>query len=872
MLKQRVNLDRELPMIRIWKHLHKVKAQETQAENELRKKYSEFLSVLFENEYSLDLMTRLEEKLYNNQLISFPYLKAMIDKLSKHVTNIIESLIHLSDGEHALLREVNGRLNKEIRHVLTGSKEPVYTPMIIPLAAIKKGMVDKVGNKMANLGDMRNYCNQLVPDGFAATACAYNYFMEYNGLSAKIRDVLCDLEPENSHQLMETEKALKKLFLEAEMPPEIEHSILQESEKIEKKKGHALYWAVRSSAIGEDLAESSFAGQFSTILNVRTDQLLQTYKEVASSKYNASVIVYQRMRNIRDDDVAMSVGFMEMIDPVCSGVMYSMNPVEPGNDEIVINAVWGVGELLVEGIVSADVYVLKRDAGFTLVREETAEKEVCLARVNGGGLEQQVMPKDKSCLRCLSEEQLKRLARMALRIEKHFNGPQDIEWCFDQRDRLYMLQARPLRIIERAERTVPVPAFEAPVIAADTQPISPGIGWGKVFKARSVHDLTALPQGAVLVLKHSSPRFIGAFRKVAAVVVEKGNWTDHMASVIREFGVPCLVRVAGIFDTLNDGREITVDADNGVIYEGIVPALQRENVCLPGKSVDMPITESHRLLENMAEHIFPLHLTDPRQADFAAAACRSWHDILRFCHETALNEMFFLKEKSRLHAVKNVFKVATDLPIILYVLDIMGNSIRGNRSHVIDGTDVTSLPFQKLWDGMTDPAVNWKGPDRGMQAKDLLSAMLRSPMYAANQAADSRSYAVVAPEYLNLSLSLGYHYIVLDCYLSDDVYNNYISLSFKGGAAEAKKRNLRVAFVSEVLKHMDFYVVTTSDFLKARLKAESAQELGKKLYSIGHILGVTRLLDLAMEDEQMVARCVARFEAHDYSLGLGEDG
>lgn len=857
-------------MIKVWKYLQKVKTQETAEEFELRKKYSEFLSVLTENEYSLDLMTRLEEKLYNNQLISFPYLKAMADKLSKHITNIIESLIHLSGGEHTLLREVNGRLDQEIRKILTGTKEPIYTPTIIPLTAIRKELVDKVGNKMANLGDLQGLCGQQVPEGFAATACAYNYFMGYNGLPAKLREVLADLNPEDSHQLMAVEKTIKNLFLAADMPPEIESTILRESEKIESRKGHPLYWAVRSSAIGEDLAESSFAGQFSTMLNVGTDQLLQAYKEVASSKYNANVIVYERMRNIRDDDVAMSVGFMEMIDPVCSGVMYSLNPVEPNNNEIVINAVWGVGELLVEGVVSADVYVLKRDPAFTLVREETAEKEVCLTRVKGGGLQQLVMAKDKSCQRCLNQDQLERLAEMALQVEAHFNGPQDIEWCFDQQDQLYMLQARPLRIIERAERTVPPPACDAKVIVDDTQPISPGIGWGKVFKAKSVHDLAVLPQGAVLVLKHSSPRFIGAFGKVAAVVVEKGNWTDHMASVIREFGLPCLVRVPGIFETLSDGEEVTVDADNGVVYQGIVRALRQESISLPGKHVELPRTESRRLLEHMAEYIFPLHLTDPRKGDFSAEACRSWHDILRFCHETALNEMFLLKEKSRLHAVKNVFKVNTDLPIALYVLDLLGNSIRENHSSVIEAKDVASLPFRKLWEGMTDPAMDWKGPDRAMQTEDLLSAMLRTQSLPTDPAMGSPSYAVVAPEYLNLSLILGFHYIVLDCYLSDDVYSNYISLSFKGGAAAAKKRNLRVAFVSELLKHMDFKVVTSGDFLKARLKAEPAREFGKKLYTIGQILCVTRLLDLAMDDEETVARCVERFEARDYTLGLGE--
>ena len=858
-------------MIRLWKHLHDAKALESEGERYLRKKYSEFLSVLFENEYSLDLMTRLEEKFYNNKLISFPYLKTMIDNLSKHIAYIVESLIQLSGGNYTVLREIYGRLNKEIKQVLTGSKEPIYTPMVIPLSIIKKELVDKVGNKMANLGEMHNRCGRLVPSGFSATACAYSYFLEYNGLPEKIKDVLYDLNPDESHQLLEAEKAIKKIFLEADIPPEIENAIWLQSEKIEKDKGHPLYWAVRSSAIGEDLAESSFAGQFSTMLNVPTDQLLQSFKEVASSKYNANAIVYQRMRNIRDEDVTMTIGFMEMIDPVCSGVMYTLNPVEPNRHEMVINAVWGIGELLVEGIVSADVYVLKRDSGFAVVREETAQKDVCLARVKGGGLQQQAVSEDKSCSRCLDPYQLRRLAKMGMQVEAHFHGPQDIEWCFDQEDRLYLLQARPLRICERTEFSSPRPAFDAKMIADDTQTISPGIGWGKVLKARSVHDLSGLPEGTILVLKHSSPQFIGAFRKVAAVVVEKGNWTDHMASVIREFGVPCLVRVAGIFDALHDGQQVTVDADDGIIYEGIVSALKQARVVSPEKNVDITITESHRLLEIMAEQIFPLHLTDPRQADFVPESCRTWHDLLRYCHETALNEMFLLKEKSRLHSAKNVFRVETDLPISLYVLDILGNTIVKSHQKVIAAKDVVSLPFQKLWDGMTDPAVNWKGPEVGMASKDLVSAMLRTPMYTLTQPADSNSYAVVAPEYLNLSLSMGYHYIILDCFLSDDAYNNYISLSFKGGAAEARKRSLRVAFVSEVLQHMDFKVMTSGDFLKARLKAETAHELGKKLFTIGHIFGVTRLLDLAMEDEETVKKCVAKFESQDYSLGLTEN-
>ena len=856
-------------MIRMWKRLSKEKLKETQAEKSLKKKYNEFLAVLHENEQSLDLMTRLEVKLYNNQLISFPYLKGMISNLSKRIANIIESVIQLSGGDYCSLRDTYGRLERDIRYVLTGSKEPVYTPIVIPLTAVKRELADKVGNKMANLGEMRNHCGETIPAGFAATACAYNHFIEYNELSTQINDVLSELEAEDNSQFLAAEKTIKNLFLAADIPPEIEHSILLEAEKLEKLKGRPLFWAVRSSAIGEDLAESSFAGQFSSILNVPSGQLLQAYKEVASSKYNASVMEYQRMKNIQDDDITMSVGFMEMIDPVCSGVIYSLNPVKPESKEMVINAVWGIGELLVDGAISADMYGVKRDEGFPLVREETAEKAICLTRLPEGGLQQVEISKQKSKKQCLNKNQLKRLAELAMRIEQHLQGPQDIEWCFDQHDELYMLQARPLQVCEKAAPIHPDIPVDAAIIAKDLQPISPGIGFGKVFKATSVHDLTNLPQGAVLVLKHSSPRFIGALHKAVAVVIENGNWTDHMASVVREFKIPCLVRVPKIFDSLQNDQEITVDADEGIIYAGILSTLKSRGMTFRENTVtSISMTESHRLIKNIAEYIFPLHLTDPRREDFTPDACQTWHDILRFCHETALNEMFHLKEKSGFRSERNVFRIKTNLPITLYVFDILGNVIQGSHHNVITAENIQCLPFQELWAGMTDPEVNWNGPDRQMATKDLFSAMLRTPLSGALHPVDTKSYAVTAPQYLNMSLSMGYHYIVLDCYLSDDPFNNYISLSFKGGAAEVRKRSLRVAFVAEVLKHMDFNVTTSSDFLKSRLKAESAEVLGKKLNTIGHMLGVTRLLDLAMEDEAMVETCVAKFEAHDYSLGF----
>ena len=846
-------------MIRLWKHLHEKKTQETDAEKSLRKKYNAFLMILSENEHALDLMATLENKFFNQQIISLPYLKNTIRNFSRHVANAVEGLIQLSGGNYRELRNSYTQLESEIRTIVTGQKEPIYTPIVIPMDAVKKELVDKVGSKMANLGELRDGSDFRVPEGFAATACAFTQFIEFNNLTSKIARILWHIDPADSQQLLTAETAVKQLFLDAQIPAEIEYAIRAESEKIEQARGKPVYWAVRSSAIGEDLAESSFAGQFSTVLNVRSDQLLEKYREVIASKYNARAMIYKRMKNIRDDDVSMSVGFMEMIDPVCSGVLYSANPVNGGSHEMVVNAVWGLGELLVEGVVSADVYVLKREPGFPLVKEDIADKEVCLTRLKEGGLRHEVMVEQKACRRCLTDGQLRRLARMGLEIEAHFKSPQDIEWCIDQENNLYVLQSRPLHVFESVDRCLPSALNNAPVIARNAQPVSPGIGCGRVFKAVTMHDLGDLRKGEVLVLKNSSPRFIGALRKASVVIVEKGNWTDHMASVVREFRVPCVVRVPGIFDRLHNGQEITVAAAEGMIYDGGILNFSEEKSVFLKSDVDVTRTESHRLLEKMAPYIFHLNLADPRNDNFTVDGCRTWHDILRFCHETALNEMFLLREKSRIGGGRNVFRVNTDAPVNLYVLDILGNTVSfGESRRAISPENVHSLPFQALWKGMGDSRLCWSEPHPSATVIDFPADTV-APVPEGEKPVDTNSYAVVTPTYLNLSLNMASHYVVLDCYLSDDVFNNYISLSFKGGASGAKRENRRIAFVAGIMKKMEFNVAVASNFLTARIKAESGRNLAEKIQTIGRMVSTTHLPDRALAGEERVDTSVAQF-------------
>ena len=855
---------------KFWKFFRKKNPGETEAERILREKYKAFVSILAENEHSLDLIAKLEDKYYDAQLISIPYLRNVTKNLSGSIQCMVENLLLLSSGRHKKLMKIYKDLDDKIRGIVTGQREPIYTPIIIPMGTSSKEMIDKIGSKMANLGELRNRLGIAVPDGFAVTACASQEFLDFNNLTPKIAAVLMNLDIRNGSQLMKAEEDLKAMFMEAQVPPKLAYEIQKEIEKIEHKHKEApIHWAIRSSAIGEDM-ENSFAGQFSTVLDVTSDDALEKYKEVLASKYNGHAIAYRRMKHIWDEDLVMSVGFVEMIYPQSSGVIYTMNPMHPEKDEMIVNAVWGFGQLLVEGLVSTDAYVLQRGPGFAVKKREIAEKGCCFVGPKEGKMYHDLISARGSDAPCLNEHQLRELAAIAMTIEEHFHCPQDIEWCFNDQGQLSILQARPLHVFKKVERPVLKNSIKAAIISKDTRPVSPGVGIGKVFKLREIHDLQKFPKGGILVTKHSSPRLVRAMHRASAIIAEQGSATDHMASLVKEFKIPCVIRVPSIFSLLENGQEVTVDATNGIIYQGKVPELLSEQKSeIAETPTEVKNTESYRLLQELARLVIPLNLTDPRSDKFSLNFCKTYHDILRFSHEAALNEMFALGEKGATKKAKNIYQVETSLPFQMYLLDLLGDVVSEKAKKTIHPHMVSSIPFQAIWKGITHPNVPWGGPPTSVSLKDMATAMTRTSisLYDA-EGMNTRSYAVVTKEYLNLNMSMGFHFVVLDCYLSNQPYNNYISLSFKGGAAEAKKRRLRVIFIKKILEQMGFYVHLENDFLQARIKAEASKFFIEKLDIIGRMLGVTRLLDVAMTSEKVVNEAVDRFFQQDYSLGI----
>ena len=332
--------------------------------------------------------------------------------------------------------------------------------------------------------------------------------------------------------------------------------------------------ALRSSAIGED-SELSFAGQYLSILNVSREKLVQGYTMVVASLYTPRAISYRLNKGIRDEDIAMGVACLELIDSVASGVMYSRHPFKATDKDILINAVWGLGPYAVDGVVTPDTYRVSQNDRFNILVTAISSKTVQLIRNPAGGLKEAPVEEDRIHSPCLSAEQISTLAGYAQSLEGHYNLPQDIEWALDPAGRLLLLQSRPL-LVQSSSSAGPQDLSDRSDLAVLLEggaAASPGVGCGPAFLIRSEEDLLHFPEGAVLVAKHSSPKFVLVMKKAAAIITDRGSVTGHMASLAREFGVPAILGAREATKVITPGLEITVDAYEGRVYRGRVPEL-----------------------------------------------------------------------------------------------------------------------------------------------------------------------------------------------------------------------------------------------------------------------------------------------------------
>ncbi|KXB02079.1 phosphoenolpyruvate synthase [candidate division MSBL1 archaeon SCGC-AAA261F19] len=444
------------------------------------------------------------------------------------------------------------------------------------------------GGKGANLGEMVKI-GVPVPPGFVVTAQAYERFLKKAGIVEKINDTLSEINVNDSKALNEAAEKVRDLIKGSKMPEDIKEDLVDAYRKLSDKSGDdEELVAIRSSATAEDLPDASFAGQQETYLNIQGEEdVVQNVQKCWASLFTARAIFYREEHGFEHEKVSISIIVQKMVNANKAGVLFTSHPSTGERDKIVIEANWGLGETVVSGSVTPDVYVVDKDSG-EILDVTVGSKEVMRVRnPKTGETMEQPTPSDKREAQTLNAEEARKLAEFGRKVEDHYGRPQDIEWA-EEDGEIYLVQTRAVTVLYGEEEE------EAEAEAAPSEVLvkglgaSPGTSSGKVRIIPSANEIGRVEEGDILVTEMTHPDWVPAMRRAAAIVTDEGGRTCHAAIVSRELGTPCIVGTGNAAQVLEDGADVTVDGTSGVVYKGIAKVEKPEEEKAPAAAPVIP--------------------------------------------------------------------------------------------------------------------------------------------------------------------------------------------------------------------------------------------------------------------------------------------
>ncbi|MEM2412955.1 MAG: phosphoenolpyruvate synthase, partial [Candidatus Bathyarchaeia archaeon] len=473
---------------------------------------------------------------------------------------------------------------------------------------LRKTDIPLVGGKNANLGEMMN-AGIPVPQGFAVTAYAFKKFIEETGIADEIFRIIRETvkDPSEPKHYEEASKRIRALIESTPMPKNLEEAIREAYRELCRRLNvENVPVAVRSSATAEDLPDASFAGQQETYLNVvGEDDVVEKTVKCWSSLFTPRAMFYRTQKGFAHEKVLISVGVQKMVNAKAAGVMFSINPVTGDPNQIVIEGNFGLGESVVSGAVTPDEFIVDKQT-MKIISRRIATKKVMSIRDPATGRTVQVeVPIEKQNQPCLTDEEVLKLAELAVKIEKHYGKPQDIEWAVDADlsfpDNIFIVQSRPETVWslkaelpeKKVEASLAKPLEALKVVVRGIPAGKRGIGAGVARVVLNPEEAAKVMQkGDILVTDMTNPDYVPFMKLAGAIVTDKGGVTCHAAIVSRELGIPCVVGTENATKLMVTGEKYTVDARSGVVYEGIVPTLTEEpkvafeGYASPGRGAD----------------------------------------------------------------------------------------------------------------------------------------------------------------------------------------------------------------------------------------------------------------------------------------------
>jgi pyruvate,water dikinase len=821
--------------------------------------FARFQQILKENNTAMKMIADMEDKLGGEYVFDRQYMQDTIKRIEDIILRSAIDFNYISNNKYLDIYNVIESLGKQLKLELAGQIVIPGRQNILLLDEIKQGMAEAVGNKAYNLSRVTRMSNVGVSPGFVVTIAGFRKYLAYNNLFDKIDTSLKTCRQEG--QSVETVSHTIRLWiLGGDIPPELRRDILKAVEKICPKSPETAYYAVRSSAVGED-GEMSYAGLHDSFLNVPFRELLSSFKKVLAGMYNPTSLIYRMNRQVPTTDIAMAVLYQTMVSSRVAGVAYTIDPNAPRDQICVLGASWGLGKVVVEGRSAVDTYRVSRHPPHPVLASRICEKQWMITPLENG--QETPVPAELRNQPCLTPAEASMIVEAALITERFFKRPMDVEWSLDENGRIWILQARPLGItrasgarsseLNETLRRHNVLMQNKGVIAYR------GIGAGTVWLAEDDESLDRFPSGAVLVARYAIPLLSRVIPRASAVITNVGSSTSHMATVAREFRVPTIVDTGSATDILKPGLQVTVDAERNVVYEGHIDGLLHHQLL---ERASFESTYEFQLLRRLLKRIAPLTLIDPEGTNFTPNGCKTFHDVLRFIHEKSTQTLVQIAEDPGFLKARGGKRLKADLPLNLILIDIGGGlDDRTAKSGWALPEQITSLPMKALWQGMASPDV-WSTNPISADFKGLMSSLTRTQSAAASgNPLAGMNVAVLGAAYLNLSLRVGYHFTVVDASLGPQLEKNSVFFRFIGGATDITRRSRRAALLMTILEKIGFKVEGKGDLVIARATSPKVERSKNHLYMIGRLIGFARQLDILMTDDASVGIYFERFMA-----------
>ncbi|MFA6899023.1 MAG: PEP/pyruvate-binding domain-containing protein [Desulfurivibrionaceae bacterium] len=810
-----------------------------------------FRRLLFLNNAVLEKIGRMEGALAGEYVFDRKFLSEAVAGLNELVREVVSCLGSLTSNRYLALYDCYEEIAGKLSGLALEYAGPYDSNLTLAYALINSDFEELVGGKNATLSEIRNRLHLRTPDGFAITAAAYREFMEANDLFARIDAIRAAPGSSRKHS-----ERIAGSLRQARFPERLVAAVQDELEQLLNRAGGPTPLAVRSSGVGEDAETRSFAGQFHSVLEVRPElsSVLDAYRQVIASRFSVAALEYLGPK-ASSREIPMAAGVQPMIKSRVAGVTYSRDPEAPEKNQLLVTSLRGAAHDLVSGRRQADRFVMSRVWPFPPLTSEIVMPDSFPSTREPFDLLPSGLRRGSATL---SPKELAKLAEQALLLEKTFGEPQDIEWAWG--DEAVILQSRPLSL---PAKPPPLPGELAAELAAATplmsgkgQVANLGIAAGRVVHVDQNTDPEQFPVGAIAVARFPSPQLSPIVWRAAAMITEIGGPTGHLATIAREYRTPALFGTGDALSLLAEGAEVTVDVENKQVYQGIIEGLVRLHV---SEQDDYRASKELRILRRILRWVAPITLADPTSAEFKAENCHTFHDILRFAHEKAIDALIHFHADQSGSQEELSRPVRLPIPLKLRVIDL-GSGVKPEAppGGAISMEMLNSKPLIAILQGFLkeDQSIREPAP---LGFRDILSGISKPLALLTGPAYPGDNLGIIAEHYCNLCLRLGYHLNVVDAYMSPDPDNNYIYFRFAGGMAEKAKREWRARLISAILSGLYFKVERTGDLVIAKARNLDIPRMERVLGRLGELISFTRQLDVRMRDEAAIEQFFQRF-------------